>query len=299
MYFSGEIKRANLGYFYRMDLSKAQKDLAGQLEPRYGKREATLIADWIMERVTGLGKLDRLVRKNEQLSAVEAADYERYARELAAGRPVQYVLGESWFCGMKFYVDERVLIPRPETEELVEWVISEAEGSEGAVLDVGTGSGCIAISLARRLPGADVYACDLSEGALAVARRNAKALDGKIRFLELDFLDEGRWGELPAVRWLVSNPPYIPCRERDTMAAHVVGNEPALALFVPDEDALVFYRALGKFAGARLGSDGALYAEIHEDLGGAVREALLRSGAREVHLRKDLQGKDRMVKAVY
>jgi release factor glutamine methyltransferase len=220
------------------------------------------------------------------------------------------VLGESWFGGLKFYVDERVLIPRPETEELVDWVLAEAgEGAMGpldatadgrpVLLDVGTGSGCIAITLSRRLPAVAVYACDVSEGALAVARANAGSLDARVEFRELDFLDASSWDRLPRVRWLVSNPPYIPASERSTMAAHVAGAEPALALFVPDEDALVFYRALGRFARGRLMAGGALYAEIHEELGAGVREVLLQEGAREVIVRKDLQGKDRMIKATW
>jgi release factor glutamine methyltransferase len=281
-----------------MDLSQAQKELAVQLEPRYGGREGAVIADWVMEQLTGLRKLDRLVRKGEGLTDNVLALYERYKTELMAGRPVQYVLGESWFGGLKFFVDERVLIPRPETEELVDWVLAEAGGA-GVLLDVGTGSGCMAITLSRGLPEATVYACDVSEGALAVAGRNAGTLDAAVRFLEVDFLDETRWQELPAVRWLVSNPPYIPASERSTMARHVVEAEPALALFVPDEDAFVFYRALGRFARQRLVAGGAFYAEIHEDLGAAVREVLVQEGAREVIVRKDLQGKDRMVKAVY
>lgn len=194
-----------------MDLSQAQKDLAIRLEPRYGNRESGLIANWVMERLTGLGKLERLVRKTEPFSAAMSADYERYTEELVAGRPVQYVLGESWFCGMKFYVDERVLIPRPETEELVEWVISEASSAPRPILlDVGTGSGCIAISLARRLPAASVYACDVSPDALAIATRNSAMLDARIEFRELDFLAETSWDRLPQPGWLVSNPPYIP-----------------------------------------------------------------------------------------
>ena len=281
-----------------MDLSQAQKELAHNLEGRYGGREGGIIADWVMEHLTGLRKLDRLVRKAEGLSAGASALYERYKTELLAGRPVQYVLGESWFGGLKFFVDERVLIPRPETEELVDWVLAEAEGA-GALLDVGTGSGCIAITLSRGLPDAAVYACDVSEGALAVAQRNAAGLGARVRFLEIDFLDETRWDELPVTRWLVSNPPYIPAAERSTMAEHVVDAEPALALFVPDEDALVFYRALGQFARRRLVAGGALYAEVHEDLGAAVRDVLIDDGARDVILRKDLQGKDRMIKAVY
>lgn len=268
-----------------------------------------MIADLVMEHLTGLRKLDRLMRKTEVFSAATLRLYDQYTAELVAGRPVQYVLGESWFGGLKFYVDERVLIPRPETEELVDWVLAEASeavietrvAAKGppVVLDVGTGSGCIAITLARGLPDAAVYAVDVSEGALIVAKRNAGELEAAVRFLELNFLDASSWEQLPAVRWLVSNPPYIPAGERHTMAPHVVDAEPALALFVPDEDALVFYRVLGMFAQKRLIAGGALYAEIHEELGAAVCEVLVQQGAREVIVRKDLQGKDRMVKAMW
>jgi release factor glutamine methyltransferase len=288
-----------------MDLSQAQKELTGALEARYGTREGALIADWVLEHLTGLRKIDRLMRKTELLSPAVLASYERYRSELVAGRPVQYVLGESWFGGLKFYVDERVLIPRPETEELVDWVISEIHdpdtdmGGPRTLLDVGTGSGCIAITLSHRLPAEVVFACDVSAGALDVAQRNTTDLGARVWFYKLDFLNEESWDGLPAVRWLVSNPPYIARHERNTMADHVVGYEPDLALFVPDEDALVFYRALGRFARQRLEVGGALYAEIHEELGAAVREVLVQEGAREVILRKDLQGKDRMVKAVW
>src|SRR3984957_36991 len=128
-----------------MDWSQAQKELEKRLAPGHGDREAAIIADWIMERVTGQSKLERLLRKTEELRHDALTAYERCSRELLAGRPVQYVLGESWFAGMKFFVDERVLIPRPETEELVEWMISEAAAAPpGSLLDIGTGSGCIA-----------------------------------------------------------------------------------------------------------------------------------------------------------
>jgi release factor glutamine methyltransferase len=310
-----------------MDWSQAQKELAKGLAPGYGDREAGIIADWVMERLTGQSKLNRLLRKTEQLGPPEQAIYDRYRDELLAGRPVQYVLGESWFGGRKFFVDERVLIPRPETEELVEWLISEAAAPRptpadqapapashlnkptapqpngapvpASILDVGTGSGCIAITLSRRLPGMAVYACDVSEGALAVADRNADDLDAAIGLIRTDFLDRSQWAGLPQVHWLVSNPPYIPIKERNSMATHVVGAEPALALFVPDGDALIFYRALGEFAGQRMGPGAALFAEVHEDLGSEVRELLMRLGAVEVILRKDLQGKDRMIKAIW
>jgi release factor glutamine methyltransferase len=292
-----------------MDWSQAQKELAKGLAPGYGEREAGLIADWVMERLTGQSKLNRLLRKTEQLGPPELADYERYRDELLAGRPVQYVLGESWFGGRKFFVDERVLIPRPETEELVEWLISEAAPprltpadqapASASILDVGTGSGCIAITLSRRLPGVAVYACDVSEEALAVADRNAEDLNAAIGLIRTDFLDRSQWTGLPQVRWLVSNPPYIPLKERNSMATHVVYAEPALALFVPDDDALIFYRALGEFARQRMGPGAILFAEVHEGLGDDVRDLLLQLGAGEVILRKDLQGKDRMIKAIW
>jgi release factor glutamine methyltransferase len=310
-----------------MDWSQAQKELASGLVPGYGDREAGIIADWVMERLTGQSKLNRLLRKTEQLGPQESAVYERYRDELLAGRPVQYVLGESWFGGEKFFVDERVLIPRPETEELVEWVICEASAPQttpagqatpsrshldrpaasqangapapASILDIGTGSGCIAITLSRRLPRIDVYACDVSEGTLAVADRNADQLDAAIGLIRTDFLDRSQWAGLPQVSWLISNPPYIPLKERDSMASHVVDAEPALALFVPDDDALIFYRALGEFAGQRIGPGAVLFAEVHEGLGDEVRELLLGSGAVEVILRKDLQGKDRMIKAIW
>lgn len=255
-----------------------------------------MIADWVMESLSGRKKLDRLMMRTETMPADSFVLYDRYRRELLEHRPVQYVLGESWFAGMKFFVDERVLIPRPETEELVEWA---ALAVSGTVLDVGTGSGCIAVTLARRVASATVMACDVSAGALDVARRNSLELGANVQFSELDFLDRRVWPSMPAVRWLVSNPPYIPFCERGSMSAHVVDYEPGTALFVPDGDALVFYRALGEFARERLESGGGVFAEIHESLGAAVRELLLDLGARSVELRKDLQGKDRMIKATW
>jgi release factor glutamine methyltransferase len=281
-----------------MDWSQAQKQMVSRLSALYGDGEAAAITELVLEALSGRRRLERRSLGAEQLAPEVIVKYERYTDELLAHRPVQYVLGDAWFGGMRFHVDERVLIPRPETEELVAWVAEEASGG-GGLLDVGTGSGCIAVTLTRRLPALEVHACDISEGALAVAKQNAVELGTAVRFWELDFLDRAQWGALPTVRWLVSNPPYVPFRDKPGMARHVVENEPSLALFVPDEDALVFYRALGEFAGMRLAPGGALYAEIHEDMGAAVRRLLLDLGAREVIIRKDMQEKDRMVKAFY
>jgi release factor glutamine methyltransferase len=276
-----------------MDIFQAEKQLARELEPRYGKREAATIADWVMETLTGHKKLDRLTRKTDPLQPLTS--YKKYFDELLAGRPVQYVLGECWFGGLRFQVDERVLIPRPETEELVEWVSNETR--QGSILDIGTGSGCIAITLARKLPNLTIHAIDVSTDALAVAQKNAAGLHAKVDFRQLDFLDRTQWQNLPPTQYIVSNPPYIPLKEKETMAPHVTGSEPSLALFVPDNDALVFYRALGEFA--RQQPRRTLYAEIHESLAGPVRQLLQNLGTREVIVKKDMQGKDRMVKATW
>ena len=303
-----------------MDLQQAQRQLTTQLTPLYGGREASIIADWVMQHLTGRKRLDRLVSSSEPLSGPLLQQYEKYRDELLAHRPVQYVLHESWFCGMKFYVDERVLIPRPETEELVEWVAqsitaaappspSALAGSQqppappqpAGILDVGTGSGCIAIALAKKFPALAVHACDISEAALDVARQNALTLDaGKnIHFHPLDFLDSDQWVNLPAIRWLVSNPPYIPLKDRPVMAPHVTESEPSLALFVPDDDPLIFYRSLGNFARQYLAEGGGLFVEIHEDMSAPVLGLFQAIGAKEVIAKKDLQGKDRMIKATW
>lgn len=279
-----------------MDWLIAQKELGVSLVPLYGDREAAVIADWVMETLSGKRKLDRVMMRGVDLSPEVLKVYERYRRELLAHRPVQYVLGESWFAGMKFFVDERVLIPRPETEELVEWAAAEVSGR---VLDVGTGSGCIAVSLAKKRVDLRVLACDVSAGALAVAERNAVSLGAAVEFFSVDFLDRGQWGRLPAVRWVVSNPPYIPAGESGTMATHVIEYEPSTALFVPDGDPLVFYRAVAEFVRDRAEPGGGLFVEIHEERGAAILELLVGMGAGAVELRKDLQGRDRMVKATW
>jgi release factor glutamine methyltransferase len=233
---------------------------------------------------------------------------------LLAHRPVQYVLHESWFAGLRFYVDENVLIPRPETEELVDWAIQtislSPQGAHptfpagvpiptGALLDVGTGSGCIPIALARKLPTLPIHACDISAAALHVAQKNAGYLGAHITFHHLDFLDHNAWTPLPPFKWLISNPPYIPAHERSTLAPHVARAEPAQALFVPDTDPLVFYHALAEFARCQMVPGGAVLVEIHEDRRDAVVEIFRSAGAAGVEARKDLMGKDRMIKATW
>jgi release factor glutamine methyltransferase len=293
--------------FARMTLHEAQQQLQRSLAELYDHRESANIADWVMEHVTGMRKIDRIMHKQSLLPPEQITRLQQYTSELLTHKPVQYVLHEAWFCGMPFYVNEHVLIPRPETEELVEWVVSEVGsqksevgGQKSAVgdlkiLDIGTGSGCIPISLKKKLPQAEVYACDVSAAALAVAARNASAQGTAVHFLEIDFLDTSTWPALPAVDLIVSNPPYIPHTDQSSMLQNVLAYEPHLALFVPNEDPLLFYDAMARFARQHLLPGGALFAEIHEDLGERTL-TLFRSKGFTGELKKDFQGKDRMVK---
>jgi release factor glutamine methyltransferase len=278
-----------------MTAAEAYQKITRDLEAIHGEREAALIANMALEKITG----DRRNQQSEKnLSADQQTSMESMTLELLQHRPVQYVLQEAWFQNMPFYVDERVLIPRPETEELVEWVVQSAAGRNNPViLDIGTGSGCIAVSLAKKIPVAAIHAIDLSEAALEVARINADRQHASIQFHQLDFLQPANWQAFPVPDILVSNPPYIPQSGRKEMAAHVVDHEPALALFVPEEDPMLFYTAIAKYA-AGMGRPGMLVlVEIHEDLAQAVAHCFAEAGLTEIEIRKDLQGKDRMVKA--
>jgi len=280
-----------------MDIQQAQRELLARLIPLYGEREAAQIGDLVMENITGKRKIDRLLNKDVMLSPFQTDIFHQYIFGLSKNQPVQYVLRESWFCGMKFYVDQHVLIPRPETEELVEWVASESTTASLSILDVGTGSGCIAISLKKKLPVATVHACDISPDALTVARSNATDLQAEIDFQLMDILDSRQRESLPSLDLIVSNPPYIPLRDKSSMSPHVVEYEPHIALFVKDEDPIVFYQAIAQLGRERLSPTGALYAEIHEDRTGQVVSAFKKAGFQNIVVRQDMQGKDRMIKA--
>jgi release factor glutamine methyltransferase len=232
------------------------------------------------------------------LSAEQATLLESYLQRLLTHEPVQYVLNEAWFCGLKFYVDKNVLIPRPETEELVEWIITNCKFpiDQLTILDIGSGSGCIPVALKRRLGKATVWSCDISAEALKIAEKNAAELGVTVQFEELDFLDSEQSNRLPAFDIIVSNPPYVPEKDKDQMRPNVLKYEPATALFVPDHDPLVFYRAIAEFGLTHLNRDGSIYTEMHESLGTATAQ-LFRSKGYATEIKKDMQGKDRMLKA--
>lgn len=281
-----------------MTLHEAQQQLTTSLHDLYDNREAANIANWVMEHVTGMRKIDRIMHKQSPLQPEQLTQMQQYKQELLAHKPVQYVLHEAWFYGMAFYVDENVLIPRPETEELVAWILEEVGSMkyQVGILDIGTGSGCIPISLKKKLPQAEVYACDVSEQALAVAAKNSTTRQTPVQFLQADFLNTSTWPTLPAVDIIVSNPPYIPHHNQSSMLQNVLAYEPHLALFVPNEDPLVFYEAIARFAREKLRPGGNIFVEIHEDLS-AQTKTLFELNGFTAEVKKDFQGKDRMVKA--
>jgi release factor glutamine methyltransferase len=278
-----------------MTINEARIALLNNLNSIYDERESSAITDLVFERITGLKKIDRIFNKNENLSEQNASLLKEFINQLMSHKPVQYVLGEAWFYGMKLFVNEHVLIPRPETEELVQWALGSLK-KKAKVLDVGTGSGCIPIVIKKELPSAEVYACDISEDALVVAKKNAEAQGTQINFKQLDFLSAEQRSLLPEFDLIISNPPYIALQEKSEIDKHVVEYEPHLALFVPDADDLIFYRQLVEFGKTHLHPAGFMFMEIHYAKAAAVAE-LFRSNAYESETRKDMHGNDRMIKA--
>lgn len=275
----------------------AYRELAKSLESNYDQREALAIANLVMEKVTGLKRIDRLMVSQSILSAAAYEQLAIYSSQLLQGKPLQYVLEEAWFAHLPFYVNQWVLIPRPETEELVEWIRLENGNIMGLrVLDIGTGSGCIPIALKKQMPGASIISIDKSKEALEVATKNALELKAVIELKALDFLDQKQWEQLGEVDLIVSNPPYIMESEKPSMEAHVLDHEPSMALFVPDQDPLLFYRNIAQFGQTHLSINGTVYLEINQALGNEV-SALFESMGYYTELKQDMQGKDRMVKA--
>jgi release factor glutamine methyltransferase len=289
-----------LGYLYGMHtLGKAFYDLKNELLALYDEREAAAIAHELLSEITGLSKVERLLQREEQLTAHQEARYKRACIELLTGRPLQYVVGYAWFMGQKFIVNERVLIPRPETEELVQWVISDHSMDErqARILDIGTGSGCIPISLKLAMPGSTVSGCDISAGALDIAAENADNLDAEIRLLQTDILDNGQWEQLGRYDIIVSNPPYIPDTERERIHANVKDHEPAVALFVPGNEALLFYHAIADFGAKHLAGSGYIYCELDASHAFETKRLFEDAGYRDVEVREDMHGNWRMLKA--
>ncbi len=358
-----------------MTVKTAFDDCTGRLKAIYSASEAKAIAGRVFEQVVGMGQSAIMINPDIETGEERSAVLEQYMLKLLNHTPVQYVLGEAWFYKRKFTVNEQVLIPRPETEELVEWVIEEIANREAGstngevgitndevgsgngeykstngevgmgnvevgstngevgitndevgignvkigmngetlhslaaagiphssfinrnLLDIGTGSGCIAITLKKELPALDVTGIDISGGALAVARKNAVDSGTTVEFLPFDFLDESLWPQLPLYDVIVSNPPYIPLNEKSALSNNVIAHEPHTALFVPDNSPLLFYEKIARFGMLHLKPGGFIMMETHQDYARQTA-ALFTANYLKVTCRKDISGNDRMVMA--
>lgn len=271
--------------------------LQEELTPFHGAREARSMARLIFEDAFGQSS-----PYAAPLSTEQQQELTTIKNRLAAHEPLQYILGRADFYGLQFAVDPRVLIPRPETEELVEWCLESITqnfgfGAAVRILDVGTGSGCIPITLKKYQPAADVWALDLSAEALQVAKQNAEAWQVNVQWRQLNILRPAQWVALPQFHLVVSNPPYIPRREAPLMGTTVKAFEPELALFVEDADPLLFYRALAEFSKKQLLPGGLLLVECNEHYTTAVADLLRSAGMVDVEIKADLSGKLRMVRA--
>lgn len=269
------------------------------LAPYYHAAEAGALAKWILTEVFHFSTFDLYAGKDMNFSENERGRLEVILERLCKYEPFQYIFGKADFCGLSFEVTPAVLIPRPETEELVDWIVQDcAERSGLRILDVGTGSGCIPVSLAKRMrtQHPNVTAWDISEEALEVAVRNAVHNQVEVSFVHQDVLKD----DYPVleVDVLVSNPPYIACKEKSEMERNVLDWEPELALFVPDDDPLLFYRRIAEIGLHILAEGGCLFYEINRAYGVETVELLKNLGYTSIELRKDLSGNDRMVKAV-
>jgi release factor glutamine methyltransferase len=291
-----------------MTIQEAITDLKNALTPIYGEGETRAMTRYVFEDFFNLkpnNPSQEEIFKNFLLE-----DYFTLKNRLLVGEPVQYVVGFAWFYGLKFKVNNSVLIPRPETEELAEWILDTVDKTQNsivktqnAILDIGTGSGCIPVTLKVKNPNLEVTAVDVSESALITASRNAYRHNALIDFKRIDILNETEWAQLSDFQIIVSNPPYIPHSEKVLMHDNVLQHEPHLALFVENDNALIFYEKIADFALKHLkkGLDtegGYLFFECNEFNALEVVEMLKSKGFQDIILKTDMSGKDRMIRAL-
>jgi release factor glutamine methyltransferase len=272
------------------------RDLRAQITLKEDQDEIQSILYLLMEDILGVSRAGIIAEKSISVTDSQSKKLQDAITRVNIHEPVQYILGSTYFFGRKFSVNPSVLIPRPETELLIEEVLNEVDPLvPGRILDIGTGSGCIAITLAKELPGKQVTAIDVSEKALQTARANAQALQAKVEFWQLDALAENFL--LQPLEIIVSNPPYIAASEKISMKENVLNHEPHLALFVPDKDPLVFYTMIARKGFKALRENGKVLVEINERFGKEVSAIFFEAGFRNVRVVKDLQEKDRIVVA--
>ena len=261
----------------------------------YSSGEVSALTRIIAVELLGISQIAFYLKDDITLTTEQQTQLDNAIERLKKQEPIQYILGYCDFCGLRFKVTPATLIPRPETSELVEWIASEAIGKE-SILDIGTGSGCIAVSLANKIPQSDVTAWDISPDALAVAAENSKANGQAVTFEQVDILAYQPTGEQFDI--IVSNPPYIKENEKEAMHANVLDWEPHTALFVPDSDPLLFYRTIAEKGLTLLKPGGTLYFEINRAHGKETIDMLLSLGYTDIELRKDFAENDRMIRAV-
>lgn len=278
-----------------MIVKEASNLIAKELKPLYPASEIDSFIYLILNHLLGFKRFDISFKSDVALTDHLELQIYDIIEQLKHKRPIQYILGSTEFFGLSFDVDESVLIPRPETEELVHWILEDYKHQNPVIIDMGTGSGCIPIALAKNLPNARVSGVDISETALATAKHNASKNQVMVDFFILDIL-YGNHLELPDFDIIVSNPPYVTPDQKELMDANVVDFEPHLALFVPQNDPLVFYKAIASFARNHLKPEGHLYFEINEDFSNETEQAVAQQGF-VTELRKDINGKFRMLKA--
>jgi len=265
-----------------------------ELDGLYPNTEIEGFTRIIVEAICGWNFTEQVVKKNEKIAGADLEKILKIVHRLKEFEPIQYILGETEFYGLKLKVNPSVLIPRPETEELVEWIIKNNLKQNCSILDVGAGSGCIALALKNHFKEARISGIDISEKALEIASQNAFNNGLNVHFFQADILNwtNNEWGNYNVI---VSNPPYIRELEKPQMHANVLIYEPSNALFVSDTDPLVFYRSIATFANKYLTRNGRLYFEINENLGLEMNKLLLDLGFSDIEIRKDINGKDRMV----
>lgn len=289
-----------------MTLKDLKIHFQNKLQSIYDKEEIDSFFFMITEKFYTIRRIDFTL--NPDFEIENTSEWETIIYDLKQEKPIQYILGEAWFYGLKFNVNENTLIPRSETEELVEWILKELSIINYQlpinILDIGTGTGCIPISLKANLPEAEVFAIDVSEKALEIANQNAKDNNVEINFIQTDILKNNNLenllsftlNPLPKLDIIVSNPPYVRNLEKEEIKKNVLNYEPHLALFVEDNDALLFYRKIAQLAKESLQPNGLLFFEINQYLGKETIELLENLGFKNIELRKDLKGNERMIK---
>ena len=282
-----------------MRLKEIQNTYHQELDSIYGKEEVNSFFFILIEWYYGVSRIQ--LAMDSEYTIDNSEKIMSALKLLKLQKPIQYIIGETEFYTLPFKVNESVLIPRPETEELVSWVLHHVDNNASVnILDIGTGSGCIAISIAKNLPNAKVYALDISAKALIIAKKNAALNDVSVEFIEADILKKGDIGLETDVKFdvIVSNPPYVREQEKDLMKPNVLNNEPHLALFVQDENPLIFYEVITKFASINLVQEGQLFFEINEYLGRDMITLLRDNKFENIELKQDFFKKDRMIKGV-